>query len=53
MDGMGIYVWRLIVDQIIEFALGRDKSIIFPSLVTRLYYEVVVVKRHSDEENKS
>ncbi|KAH0730469.1 hypothetical protein KY289_001657 [Solanum tuberosum] len=49
MDDMGIDVGRLIVDQIFELAPGRAKSIIFPSLITRFFYEAGVVKHPTDE----
>ncbi|KAH0725646.1 hypothetical protein KY284_001511 [Solanum tuberosum] len=49
MDDMGIDVGRLIVDQIFELTPGRAKSIIFPSLITRFFYEAGVVKHPTDE----
>ncbi|KAH0709235.1 hypothetical protein KY284_010662 [Solanum tuberosum] len=52
MDSIEVDFGRLIVDWIDEFAQGKEKSIIFSSLITMLYYNVVEVKCPTYEEKK-
>lgn len=53
MDGLEVNMGRLIVNHICELTKGRDKSILFPSLITQLFYNSRVVKHLTDGEKKS
>ncbi|KAH0706010.1 hypothetical protein KY285_010543 [Solanum tuberosum] len=52
MDSIEVDFGRLIVDWIDEFTQGKEKSIIFSSLITMLCYDVVEVKYPTYEEKK-
>lgn len=51
LDGLLVSVGKIIVDQIVEVAQERAKSLVYPSLISRLCYEAEVSFLPIDEEN--
>lgn len=50
MDVLQVNIGLLIVDQITEVSQGRAKSLVYPSLIFRLYDEAGVFVRPTDEK---
>lgn len=52
LDNLQVNVGQLIVDKITKVAQGRANNLVYPSLITRLCYEVRLSVQPMDEENK-